>query len=389
MAAGGSASGGAGMGATAGSASGGDPLSGSGGDGSEWGTGGATNGGEQFEAPFYLGADISGLQEHIDQGVTFVDTDGETKDILSLLKNHGFNYVRLRTFVDPMAPYGYASSANGCTGKAEAYNDQAHIIERGAQVKAADMGLLLDFHYSDVWADPGNQIIPEAWRDIPTIEGLAEAVKNYTKDFLTAAIAAGARPDMIQVGNEITPGMLVHAPGANTDCWGNNPGSHAPNGSVANWDNLALLLKAGIEAIREVDSEILVMLHIENTDELEGVRSWVNGATSRDVSFDVLGLSCYTAFQGSPGTWKSTFDAMAAEHPDLSFVIAEYNPERTAAQQVMLQLPEGRGLGTFFWEPTQEGEWGDAMFTWQGNTLRANASDFAEFDDTIRDLVGL
>jgi arabinogalactan endo-1,4-beta-galactosidase len=360
---------------------------GSGGDPAAGGT--QTGGAENFDAPFFLGADISGLQENIDQGATFRDTDGQQKDILELLKSHGFNYIRLRTFVDPTAPYGYASSSNGCSGKSEAYNDQAHIIARGAEVKAADMGFLLDFHYSDVWADPGNQIIPEAWRDIPTIEGLAEAVKTYTKDFITAAIAAGARPDMVQVGNEITPGMLVHVPGSNTDCWGNNPTNHTPNGSSSNWDDLAVLLQAGIAGVREVDSDIQVMLHIENTDDLQGVRNWVNSASSHGVEFDVLGLSCYEAFQGPPSTWASTFGAIAEEHPELSFVVAEYNPQRTAAQQVMLDLPDGRGLGTFFWEPTQGGEWGEAMFTWQGNVLEANSADFAEFDDTIRSLVGL
>ena len=329
------------------------------------------------------------MQETIDAGATFVDTDGQTKDLLSLLKNHGFNYVRLRTFVDPSAPYGYASSANGCTGKSEAYNDQAHIIERGAAVKAAGMGLLLDFHYSDVWADPGNQIIPQAWRDAATIEDLAARVKNYTKQYLEAAIASGARPDMVQIGNEITPGMLMHVPGSNTDCWGNNPASHSPNGSTSNWDNLALLLGAGIEGVREVDSDILVMLHVENTDDLDGVRWWVDSATARGVSFDVLGLSCYSAFQGPPATWRNTFETMASEHPELSFVIAEYNPERTAAHQLMVDLPDGRGLGTFFWEPTQGGEWGDPLFTWQGNSLVANQDDFAEYDDTIRELVGL
>jgi arabinogalactan endo-1,4-beta-galactosidase len=182
--------------------------------------------------------------------------------------------------------------------------------------------------------------------------------------------------------------MLVHAPGGDTDCWGNNPAGHSPSGSTSNWDNLALLLKAGIAGVREVDPTIQIMLHTENTDDLAGVRWWVQNARDRDVDFDILGLSAYTAFQGPPATWKNTFDAMATEFPELSFVIAEYNPERTAANQVMLDLPDARGLGTFFWEPTEGGEWGDAMFSWQGNSAVANPEDFAEYDQ-IKSLVGL
>jgi arabinogalactan endo-1,4-beta-galactosidase len=191
---------------------------------------------------------------------------------------------------------------------------------------------------------------------------------------------------MVQVGNEITPGMLMHVPGDDTDCWGNNPDSAPIGGSTANWDNLATLLKAGIEGVRQVDPSILVMLHVENTDNLPGVESWVQNAIMRDVQFDVLGLSCYTAFQGEPSVWENTFNSLATTFPNLNFVIAEYNPERTQANMIMNDLPDGRGLGTFFWEPTRSGEWGSSMFSWQGNTAEANNADFAEFDALLASL---
>lgn len=341
-------------------------------------------GGGKSQVPFMLGADISSVQEW---SWSFVDTDGQTKSIFELLKNHGFNYIRLKTFVDPSAPYGYASSANGCNGLSEPFGDRDHVVAFGKQAKDAGMGFLLNFHYSDVWADPGNQIIPEAWRDASSIAELADYVRDYTADVVQTAVAAGARPDMVQVGNEISPGMLMHVPGANTDCWGNNPASAPIGGSTANWDNLATLLKAGIEAVRAVDADIQIMLHVENTDDLDGVRWWVDNAISRGVDFDVLGLSCYTAFQGQPSVWENSFTALAEEFPELAFVIAEYNPERTAANMLMLNLPDGRGLGTFFWEPTRSGEWGSSMFTQQGqSTLVANADDFAEYDAMLGDL---
>jgi arabinogalactan endo-1,4-beta-galactosidase len=377
---------------TGGSAGPGGAGSGGLGAGGAAGTGGASGAGaggkgSQFDPVFILGADISSVQEG---QATFRDTDGETKSIFEVLKNHGFNYIRLKTFVDPSAPYGYASTANGCAGLSEPFGDRDHVVAYGKLAKDAGMGFLLNFHYSDVWADPGNQIIPDAWRDAANITELASLLKAYTKDVITTAVAAGARPDMVQVGNETTPGMLAHVPDGDTDCWGNNAAAAPSNisGSISNWNNLATLLKAGIEGVREVDPAIQIMLHIENTDSLSGVRSWVDNALMRDVDFDVLGLSCYVAFQGQPSVWENTFSSLATSYPDLKFAIAEYNPERTQANRIMKELPDGRGLGTFFWEPTRSGEWGESLFTWQGNTATANSDDFEEYDE-LRGELGL
>ena len=332
-----------------------------------------------------LGADISSVHEN---NYVFVDTDGKTKSVFELLQNHGFNYIRLKTFVDPAAPHGYASREAGCMGFSEPFSDRDHVVAFGQKIKAAGMGFLLDFHYSDTWADPGKQHVPAAWRDAKSIEELAARLKAYTKDVLQAALVAGARPDMVQIGNEITPGMLMHVPGPDTDCWGNMPEPAAVSGSVRNWESLALLLRAGIEATREVDPAITVMLHIENTEDLPGVMSWVDNALRERVEFDVLGLSCYTAFQGAPSVWAATFEALASAYPQLKFVIAEYNPERTRANLLLHDLPDKRGLGTFLWEPTRSGAWGNALFTQSGDTLTANAVDFAELD-ALRPMLGL
>ena len=377
-------SGGALGGAGAGGASAGGTGAGdSGAAGTSAGGGAGGSAGSPALPAFLLGADISSVQEARDGGARYADVDGTQKGILEILKAHGFNAVRLRTFVDPLAEYGYAS----CNGD-EAYCDKDHTIEFAREVKEAGMALLLDFHYSDTWADPGKQVIPEAWRSANTIEARADLLKAYTIDVVSGMVSAGARPDLVQVGNEITPGMMIHVPTSNTDCWGNNSTPASLTGSTSNWDNLATLLKAGIAGVREVDPGIKVMLHIENTDNLSGARSWVSSARSHGVDFDILGLSCYTAYQGEPSTWRNTFEALADEFPELSFVVAEYNPERTQANQIMHDLPDGRGLGTFFWEPTQSGSWGDSMFTNSGGTLRANSDDFAEFDE-IRDAFGL
>lgn len=357
------------------------PVNGLGIGGAPGADGGATDGSAGvFDGRFILGADISSADEAIDAGVVYVDTDGVEKSLLELLKSHGFNYIRLRTFVDPLAEYGYASGAQ-CQQKAEAYADRDHTIAFARQIKAAGMGFLLDFHYSDTWADPGKQVIPEAWRGLDTIEAMAEQVRAYTVDVMTGLVAAGARPDMVQVGNEITPGMLIHVPTEDTDCYGNDSVvSPGVNGSQNDWDNLAALLRAGIEGVRSADPSIRVMLHIENTESVEGVTDWVRNAQARGVELDVLGLSAYSAFQGPASAWRGTLGQLATNLPALSFAIAEYNPERRLLNDIMRELPDGRGLGTFFWEPTQSGEWGAALFTWQGNRALANVEDFAEYD---------
>lgn len=378
---------GADTGGSAGAAAGGTSgSSGSAGASGAGTSGAAGTGGTAFTGDFILGADISSVQEAYDGGTRYADTDGTQKDILDILKAHGFNYIRLRAFVEPNAPYGYAagSTGGGCA-KTEAYCDTAHTVEFAQQIKAKGMGFLLDLHYSDTWADPGKQIIPRAFRDATTVGELANHVRTYTTEIVTALVDAGARPDMVQVGNEITPGMLIHVPDDDTDCWGNGAGQASLTGSTSNWDNLGTLLGAGIEGVKAVDESIEIMLHIENTDDLEGVRWWVDNALEH-VEFDVLGLSAYVAFQGEPSTWRDTFESLAEDYPELTFAIAEYNPERTEANHIMRDLPDGRGRGTFFWEPTQGGTWGEPMFTASGNVMRANTQDFAEFDGLKEEL---
>jgi arabinogalactan endo-1,4-beta-galactosidase len=328
-----------------------------------------------------FGADISHVPEEIDQGAIYLDVDGTQKPMLELLGDHGFNYVRLRTFVEPHAPYGYAyGDGTASCVKAEAYCDLDHTLEFGRQIKEAGMGFLLDFHYSDNWADPGKQIIPRAWRDAETIEQLAEYVRDYTRDSIAALVAGGARPDVVQIGNEITPGMLIHVPTSETDCWGNGSVLSALNGSVANWDNLATLLRAGIEAVKDVDPSILTMVHLENTESPADATYWIDSAHQRGVSFDILGMSCYPAYQGPPENWAATFDLLSQTYPDLRFVVAEYGPQPEDVIDVITSVPDGRGVGAFRWEPTRGGAWGGPMFTATAAGSQAIEAEFSVYD---------
>jgi arabinogalactan endo-1,4-beta-galactosidase len=287
---------------------------------------------------FFIGADVT------DQEPQPVATRA---NLLTIMKSHGFNYIRLRAFVDPRASDGY--------DKTNGYADTAHTVAFGKQIKDAGMGFLLDFHYSDNWADPGKQCVPVPWYNRTTIADLAIAVHDYTKDAIQQMIAGGARPDMVQIGNEITPGMLIH----HCDSGGQpiSGMNHVVTGSISNWTNLGMLLKAGVAGVREVDSTILIAMHIDRGNDLNSSRSFITNATNQGVAFDVFGESCYTAYQGQPSAWQNTFTMLASMFPNMKFIVAEYGPEQRAANDIMWNLPNNRGMGTFNWEPTTQGAW--------------------------------
>jgi arabinogalactan endo-1,4-beta-galactosidase len=316
---------------------------------------------------YYLGADITFVQADEAAGATY--SDGTKKEILTLLKNHGFNYIRMRTFVDPKAADGY--------DKTNGYGDLAHTITFGKRVKSAGMGFLVDFHYSDNWADPGKQCVPVAWQSLTTLSQLATAVHDYTANAITQLIAGGARPDMVQIGNEITPGMLIHVCDANGTPTGTNPVS----GAISNWTNLGTLLKAGVKGVKDVDPGIKIMLHIDRGNDYASSHSFIQNAMTQGVAFDVFGESCYTAYQGPSSGWQSNFTQLVAAFPSLKFVIAEYGPEQRAANDIIFGLPNQIGIGTFNWEPTHSGAWntGHALFSAAGNAYTATA-DLSLYD---------
>src|SRR5262249_33160206 len=162
----------------------------------------APGGGPVFSASYHMGADISWVQHDEQYGATYVDTDGVQKDILALLKNHGFNSVRLRTFVDPKAADGY--------DQVDGFADLAHTVTMAQRLKQDGTGRLLAMNYSANWADPSKQCIPVAWQRDTTIAQLAQHVHDYTVSVISALKNAGAAPIKVQIGYEITPGMLIH-----------------------------------------------------------------------------------------------------------------------------------------------------------------------------------
>jgi len=348
---------------------------------------------QPIKIDFYNGADISEVQEYERNNTKFYDVDGKESDIFTILKNHGFNSIRLRTFVSPKAKFGYAAS--GCGHDSEAYGDKDHVVAFAKKVRAAGMGLLVDIHYSDVWADPGKQIIPERWRGVNNANAMADSVYAYTKDLMLALKNAGATPDMVQVGNETTPGILIHKPNNNTDCWGNGVDKAATSvngdmGTAAGKANAAKYFNAGIKAVKEVSPTTKTVLHIERIRKEETVKWWM-GVIFDDykIPADVMGFSAYTAYgDGTPDKWKNLFNTITTKYSKLEFIVAEYNggdsdnhynfdKSRQKTRESVREM--NRWIGSFFWEPTIGGAWGPGLFDWRGKDLYANAKAFEEF----------
>jgi len=345
---------------------------------------------------YILGADISKFQEYESRGVKFYDTDGVEKSIFDILKNHGFNYVRFKTFVTPSATYGYAASGCGETS-IESFGDKIHIIAYAQKVKAAGMGFSLDIHYSDNWADPSKQIIPERWRSVTTIGALADSVYAYTYDLVLALKNAGAMPDMVQIGNEITNGMLYSLPTSATNCWGDNvqEASSAVSGKLSLYPaHLGKLLKAGVKAVNDVSPFIQTVMHIESA--VKNGSWWMTEVvTKQGVDFDIMAFSAYTAYgHGTPTDWSNFIVTQAAKFPQFKYMIAEYNGATNstsynsgARAETNMKLKNlSSALGSFYWEPALTGAWGTSIFTWNGNALYANGSDFEEFDHVLSSL---
>ena len=346
-----------------------------------------------IEFQFYTGADISTVQEYERNKTKFYDVDGTEKDIFTLLKDHGFNAIRLKTFVDPKAQYGYAAS--GCGHEAEAYADKDHIVAYAQKIKAAGMAFLLDIHYSDNWADPGKQIIPNRWRKVNSSDALADSVYAYTLDLMNALKKVNSLPAMVQVGNETTPGILIHVPNSKTDCWGNgvDKASTSINGDMGTASgkaNAAKYFKAGIKAVKEVSPSTKTVLHIERIRQSNTVTWWMQEIfDNQKVPADVMGFSAYTAYgDKSPDDWKSLFQTVTSKYSKLEFIVAEYNGGDSdnhynydGSRKRTNEMVKGmdRWIGTFFWEPTLSGAWGPALFDWKGSNLQANSKAFEEF----------
>ncbi|MDP4507759.1 glycoside hydrolase family 53 protein [Nonomuraea turcica] len=297
------------------------------------------------------GADISSLAKSEAYGGVYRDARGRRGDAIRILSQAGLNYIRLKVWVNP----------------ADGYNTKTQVLSIAKRAKANGMKLLVDFHYSDTWADPGKQFKPAAWEALP-FDQLKQALYDHTYDVLDALRRQGTAADMVQVGNEINGGLL----------W--------PDGSNSTWANTAALLNAGYDAVKAVSASTKVVLHLANGGDNGLYRWWFDNANANGIRYDVIGLSYYAYWHGTLEAFQANINDVATRYGKPVVVVETAYPFTTAdddgweniilspepypgyqatpqGQAAMLakvadivrQVPGGLGLGLFTWEATWTG----------------------------------
>lgn len=243
---------------------------------------------------FVKGMDLSTLLELERCGAKYYD-NGEERDLLAIMKSYDVDTIRIRLWNDPWSETGESYGAGE--------NDLKTSLEIAKRVTAVGFGVLLNFHYSDFWADPGKQIKPKAWADYGVKE-LEQAVYDYTLESMQTFLDAGVNITMVQVGNELSNGLL----------W--------PEGKVPNYDNIATFVNAGIRAVRKADAAIPVMIHLDNGGNNALYREWFDNFTKRGEDFEIIGLSYYPFWHGSLQMLNDNMNDIA-ERYGKDLVIAE------------------------------------------------------------------
>ena len=254
----------------------------------------------------FVGGDISMLKKFQDEGAIYKDKDGNTVEPLAFFKQQGWNAMRVRLFVDP-------SKASASDRKEGAIQDLEYVKVLGKRIKDAGFSLMLDFHYSDTWTDPGKHATPSAWSSL-SVEQMTAKIAEYTKACLQELKQAGAEPDFIQTGNEITTGMLwptgkIYA------------GGGAPSGG--SWDYFAGYLASAVKACNEECPQAQIVIHTEMHAPADIPKFYNQLKKFQDVNYDIIGLSYYPDFHGTLATLGSTLTTLEADHPDKKIMIVE------------------------------------------------------------------
>ena len=308
---------------------------------------------------FAKGADVSWLPQMEATGYRFYDTDGKEKDCLQLLKERGMNTIRLRVFVNPSQD------------KASGHCSKEETVAMALRAQKAKMRIMIDFHYSDTWADPAKQAKPAAWANL-SFDALQNKVYEHTFDVLTALKKAGVTPEWVQVGNEIPGGML----------W--------PDGSTNNWAQLAQLLNKGYEATKAVNAKIKVIVHVDEGNNNEKFRWFFDKATEHQVKYDVIGLSFYPFwikkdYSETIADLQKNLNDMASRYQKEVMVVevggvdeqVQNTKELLAATiKAVRAVPNNKGLGVLYWEPQGAKSWsGYGLSAWQQDGKPSPALD--------------
>lgn len=346
----------------------------------------------------YLGADISMLTayETISEAghqVTYKDVDGTKSDVLSLLKKYGMNSMRVRLFVNP-------------TMQKAVIQDIDYVKKLGKRIKDAGLSFVLDFHYSDTWADPAAQSVPAEWGNL-SVDEYTEKLYSYTKEVLEDFVREGVVPDMIQTGNEISYGLM----------YSSSSGLFVDYLSDKNWDKFAAMLKSAGKACREVCPSAKIILHIERVPQPLNCAKFANYMKQYEVDYDIFGLSYYPMYHGNLAYLETALNKIE-EATDKTIMIMEtgYNtayyptdakydcqsiwPATESGQSLFIEQlvaklnTHERVKGLYYWFPEENESaslgWTDLLDGWTNrglfNNQTGNAVDaitkFAAFNTT-------
>jgi arabinogalactan endo-1,4-beta-galactosidase len=294
----------------------------------------------QAQQPFAKGADVSWLPQMEASGYVFKNAEGKPQDCLEILKSLGMNTVRLRVFVQPND-----DKINGHCSKKE-------TVDFALRAQKLGMRVMIDFHYSDSWADPSKQNKPLAWKD-HAFDQLLEDVDSHTVDVLVDLKKAGVTPEWVQIGNEIPGGLL----------W--------PDGSTANWTQLGQLLNKGYDATKSVDKRIKVIVHLDEGNNLSKFTTFFDNAERMKVRYDVIGLSYYPFW-----IKKDYTETISDLQHSMNQLVKKYGKEvmivetggevgkvqntyelLEATIKAVRSIPGNKGLGVLYWEPQGVQSW--------------------------------
>ena len=324
---------------------------------------------ESKPSPFYLGADISGLTQMEQAGGIYMDGDKQGDPIAIFMKN-GWTCFRLRIWVDPRG----------------GVNGLEYTTKLARRIKAAGATFMLDFHYSDWWADPQKQNKPAAWAKLD-FDALVNQVQTYSSNVVRALIDAGAKPDFVQIGNEITGGFLwpdaqVKVPLSTIKVFSGDVQPikpPEPYDDVKQWSHLIRVVKAASAGVRSATSPAdptRIIVHIDCGGDWPVTKWYFDHLTENQVDYDIIGQSYYPDYHGTLDNLRDTLqDSINRYHKDVMVVETAYDSrgqmrtDRAAKNLVwtltpegqkqfladlirtVKEAPEGRGIGVNYWAP--------------------------------------
>ena len=258
------------------------------------------------QAQKYVGGDISCLTDNESKKAQYLEFDGKACPALDLFKQEKLNAMRVRLFVNPS---DYPNNDPNCCQTLD------YVKALGKRIKDAGFKLMLDFHYSDTWADPAKQWTPKSWETLSD-EELYTKIYEYTKDVLQQMKDAGATPDFIQTGNEISYGML----------WGKEGSSNLKKcymGKDANWSRFTTLLKNAGKACREICPDAKIILHTERATQTNVLTNFYDRMKTDNVDYDIIGLSYYPVWHNTISTLETAIKSLESRYTDKNIMIVE------------------------------------------------------------------